>query len=62
MINSQSLFTMQLRVAQFLNAYGVDHMPRYSAAAIIAAAPAVILYAIGHRWVLKGTLAGALKG
>lgn len=62
MINSQSLFTMQLRVAQFLNAYGVDHMPRYSAAAIIAAAPTVILYAIGHRWVLKGTLAGALKG
>jgi N-acetylglucosamine transport system permease protein len=62
MINSQSLFTMQLRVAQFLNAYGVDHMPRYSAAAIISAAPTVILYAIGHRWVLKGTLAGALKG
>jgi ABC-type glycerol-3-phosphate transport system permease component len=62
MINSQALFTMQLRVAQFLNAYGVDHMPRYSAAAIIAAAPTVILYILGHRWVLKGTLAGALKG
>ena len=62
MINSQSNFTMQLRVAQFLNAYGVDNMPRYSAAAIIAAAPTVILYIIGHRWVLKGTLAGALKG
>jgi len=62
MINSQSHFTMQLRVAQFLNAYGVDNMPRYSAAAIISAAPTVILYTIGHRWVLKGTLAGALKG
>jgi ABC-type glycerol-3-phosphate transport system permease component len=62
MINSQSLFTMQLRVAQFLNAYGVDHMPRYSAAAIIAAAPTVILYIIFHRWVIRGTLAGALKG
>jgi N-acetylglucosamine transport system permease protein len=62
MINSQSLFTMQLRVAQFLNAYGVDNMPRYSAAAIIAAAPTVILYVIGHRWLIRGTLAGALKG
>jgi N-acetylglucosamine transport system permease protein len=62
MINSQSLFTMQLRVAQFLNAYGVDNMPRYSAAAIIAAAPTVILYIIGHRWLIRGTLAGALKG
>lgn len=62
LLNSQDLFTMQLRIAQFLNAYGVDNMPRYAAAAIIAAAPTVILYILGHRWILKGTLAGALKG
>lgn len=62
MINDVQKFTIQLRVGQFLNAYGVDHMPRYSAAAIIAAAPTVILYIIGHRWILRGTLAGALKG
>lgn len=62
MLSDSSLFTMQLRTWQFMGQYGVDHMPRYSAAAIIAAAPTVILYIIGHRWVLKGTLAGALKG
>jgi len=62
MLNSPDLFTMQLRTWQFTGQYGVDHMPRYSAAAIISAAPTVILYIIGHRWVLKGTLAGALKG
>jgi N-acetylglucosamine transport system permease protein len=62
MINSQKLFTMQLRVAQFLNAYGTYHMPRYAAAAIIAAAPTILLYMVGNRWILKGTLAGALKG
>lgn len=62
MISTQSRFTIQLRVSQFLNAYGVDHMPRYSAAAIIAAAPTILLYIIGHRWILRGTLAGALKG
>lgn len=62
MISSPSRFTMQLRVSQFLNAYGVDHMPRYAAAAIISAAPTVLLYIIGHRWILRGTLAGALKG
>jgi len=61
-ISDQNLFTMQLRVAQFLNQYGVDRMPRYAAAAIIAAAPTVLLYIIGHRWILQGTLAGALKG
>lgn len=62
LLNSQDRFTMQLRIAQFLNAYGVDHMPRYAAAAIIAAAPTIILYILGHRWILRGTLAGALKG
>lgn len=62
LINSQRLFTMQLRIAQFLNSYGVDNMPRYAAAAIIAAAPTILLYILGHRWIIKGTLAGALKG
>ncbi len=62
MINSQSRFTIQLRVSQFLSMYGVDNMPQYSAAAIIATLPTVLLYILGYRWILRGTLAGALKG
>ncbi|MCX7030803.1 MAG: carbohydrate ABC transporter permease [Spirochaetes bacterium] len=62
MINSQARFTIQLRVAQFLNAYGVDHMPQYSAAVIIAVLPTILLYILCHRWIIRGTLAGALKG
>jgi glucose/mannose transport system permease protein len=62
MINTQSRFTIQLRVAQFLSMYGVENMPQYAAAAIIATLPTVILYVIGYRWILRGTLAGALKG
>jgi len=61
MLNNQDLFTMQLRVAQFLNAYGTDNMPQYAAAAIISAAPTLILYILGQKWILQGTLAGALK-
>lgn len=61
MLNNQELFTMQLRVAQFLNAYGTDNMPQYAAAGIIAAAPTLILYVVGQKWILQGTLAGALK-
>jgi ABC-type glycerol-3-phosphate transport system permease component len=61
MLNDQRLFTIQLRVSQFLNSYGTEKMPRYAAAAIIAAAPTVILYIIGHRWIIQGTLAGAVK-
>lgn len=61
-LNDQKLFTMQLRIAQFLNAYGTEHMPRYAAAAIIAATPTILIYIFGHRWIIQGTLAGALKG
>lgn len=62
LLNSPRNFTMQLRVAQFLNQYGTDNMPRYAAAAVISAAPTLLLYIIGHRWIIRGTLAGALKG
>ena len=61
MLNNQKLFTIQLRVSQFLNSYGTEKMPRYAAAALIAAAPTVILYVIGHKWIIQGTLAGAVK-
>ncbi|NLY90882.1 MAG: carbohydrate ABC transporter permease [Firmicutes bacterium] len=62
LLNDLKLFTMQLRIAQFLNNYGVTRMPRYAAAVIIASAPTILLYLIGHRWIIQGTLAGALKG
>ncbi|MFA7117782.1 MAG: carbohydrate ABC transporter permease [Sphaerochaetaceae bacterium] len=61
MLNDQRLFTMQLRVSQFLNSYGTDRMPRYAAAALISMAPTILLYVLGHKWIIQGTLAGALK-
>ena len=61
LLNDQKLFTMQLRIAQFLNNYGVSRMPRYASAVVIASAPTLLLYLVGHRWIIRGTLAGALK-
>jgi ABC-type glycerol-3-phosphate transport system permease component len=61
LLSSQENFTMQLRVASFLSAYGAERMPKYASAAIISAAPTVILYIIGHRWIIQGTIAGAVK-
>lgn len=61
MLNQPALFTMQLKVAQFLNAYGADRMPRYASAALISVAPTLLLYIFGHKWIIKGTLGGALK-
>ena len=61
LLTDQNLFTMQLRVSSFLGAYGTDRMPRYASAAVIAALPTVILYIAGHKWIIKGTIAGAVK-
>ena len=61
LLSDERHFTMQLRIASFLNAYGTDRMPRYAAAALISVAPTLLLYILGHKWIIKGTLGGALK-
>ena len=62
MLSKPQLFTMQLRVATFMGQYGVSNMPRYAAAVLISAAPTIMLYVAFNRWIIRGTLAGALKG
>lgn len=63
MINSQSRFPMQLRVAQFIGNLGANYFPQYAAGVIISAAPTIILYTIFHKKIIQGTvMAGALKG
>jgi len=61
LLTDQKYFTMQLKIASYVQTYGTNRMPKYAAAAIISAAPTVILYVIGHRWIIRGTLAGAIK-
>jgi ABC-type glycerol-3-phosphate transport system permease component len=62
-INSQNLFTLQLRVAQFVGNLGANYFPQYAAGVIISAAPTIILYIVFHKKIIEGTtLAGALKG
>lgn len=63
LINSQDLFTMQLRVAQFIGNLGANFFPQYAAGCIISAAPTITLYIIFRKKIIEGTtLAGALKG
>jgi ABC-type glycerol-3-phosphate transport system permease component len=63
LINTQELFTMQLRVALFIGNLGANFFPQYAAGVIISAAPTIILYVIFHKKIIEGTtLAGALKG
>jgi ABC-type glycerol-3-phosphate transport system permease component len=63
LLNSQDLFTMQLRIALFIGNLGANFFPQYAAGVIISAAPTIILYIIFHKKIIEGTtLAGALKG
>jgi ABC-type glycerol-3-phosphate transport system permease component len=63
LLNSQNLFTMQLRIALFIGNLGANYFPQYAAGVIISAAPTIILYVIFHKKIIEGTtLAGALKG
>lgn len=63
LINSQDLFTMQLRVAQFIGNLGANFFPQYAAGVIISSAPTIILYIVLRKKIIEGTtLAGALKG
>ena len=63
LINSQDLFTLQLRVSKFMGQLGANFFPQYAAGVIISAAPTIILYIIFRKKIIEGTtLAGALKG
>ncbi|HYH01639.1 MAG TPA: carbohydrate ABC transporter permease, partial [Bacillota bacterium] len=63
LLNTQNLFPMQLRIAQFIGNLGANFFPQYAAGVIISAAPTIILYLIFHKQIIQGTtLAGALKG
>lgn len=62
-INSSELFTLQLRITQFIGQLGANFFPQYAAGVIISAAPTIILYVIFHKKIIEGTtLAGAIKG
>ncbi len=63
LLNSQDLFTLQLRVSQFMGQLGANFFPQYAAGVIISAAPTILLYCIFRKKIIEGTtLAGALKG
>ncbi|NLL48759.1 MAG: carbohydrate ABC transporter permease [Firmicutes bacterium] len=63
MLSSQSKFTMQLRISQFIGNLGANYFPQYAAGVIISSLPTIILYLIFHKYIIEGTtLAGAIKG
>lgn len=63
MLSSQSKFTMQLRISQFIGNLGANYFPQYAAGVIISSLPTIILYLMFYKYIIQGTtLAGAIKG
>ncbi|MCK9524811.1 MAG: carbohydrate ABC transporter permease [Limnochordia bacterium] len=63
MLSSQSKFTMQLRISQFIGNLGANYFPQYAAGVIISSLPTILLYLMFYKYIIQGTtLAGAIKG
>ena len=61
MISDQTHRTAPLGLSTFQGRYGVD-VPSVSAAAVLVAAPVVIVYLLAQRQFLRGMLAGSIRG
>jgi len=61
MISDQSHRTAPLGLSTFQSRYGVD-VPSVSAAAVLVAAPVVVVYLLTQRQFLRGMLAGSIRG
>ena len=61
MVSDELHRTAPLGLSVFQSRYGVDFR-ELSAAAVIVAAPVVILYIVLQRQFLRGMLAGSIKG
>jgi raffinose/stachyose/melibiose transport system permease protein len=61
MISDQAHRTAPLGLSTFQSRYGVD-VPSVSAAAILVAAPVVVVYLLTQRQFLRGMLAGSIRG
>lgn len=61
LVRSNSLKTMPIGLTNFVGAYTVDY-PLMMAALVISALPVILMYLLFYNQVMKGMVAGAVKG
>jgi multiple sugar transport system permease protein len=62
LLQTPSLTTLPLKLAQFVGIEGIVRLGPLAAASLLATLPSLLLFTIIQRWLTRGLLAGAVKG
>ena len=61
-LQSEELYTLPLKLKQYVGIEGIVRLGPLAAAALLATLPSLILFAVIQRWLTRGLLSGAVKG
>jgi multiple sugar transport system permease protein len=62
LLQTPSLTTLPLRLAQFVGIEGIVRLGPLAASALLATLPSLLLFTIIQRWLTRGLMSGAVKG
>ena len=62
LLQTPSLTTLPLKLAQFVGIEGIVRLGPLAASALLATLPSLVLFTIIQRWLTRGLLSGAVKG
>jgi len=61
-LQSEDLYTLPLKLKQFIGIEGIVALGPLAAASLLATLPSLALFAVIQRWLTRGLLSGAVKG